>query len=99
MYPENKKVISLERYMGAARRHCTGWFSNCMYAHAVALLQRQFLKPHTSDLQSLAVAGYQNACRRRLLTCCSGRIPNCMHAVAVALLQWQDTKLHAGGGC
>jgi hypothetical protein len=74
-----------------------------MYTHAVALLQRQFLKLHTSALQSLAVAGYQTACTRRLLTCCSGRIPNCsgritncMHAAAaVALLQWQDTKLHA----
>jgi hypothetical protein len=46
-----------------------------MYAHAVAMLQRQFLKLHTSALQSLA--GYQSACMRRLLTCCSGRIPNC----------------------
>jgi hypothetical protein len=66
-----------------------------MYAHDVAVLQRQFLKLHTSALQSLAVAGYQTACTWRLLTCCSGRIPNCMHAAAVALLQWQDNKLHA----
>jgi hypothetical protein len=44
-----------------------------MYAHAAALLQRQFLKLHTSALQSLAVAGYQTACAR---------------ARAVALLTW-----------
>jgi hypothetical protein len=44
-----------------------------------AWLQWQFLKLHTSALQSLAVGGYQTACTRQ----------------AVALLQWQDTKLHA----
>jgi hypothetical protein len=33
-----------------------------MYTHAAAQLQRQFLKLHTSALQSLAVAGYQTAC-------------------------------------
>jgi hypothetical protein len=55
-------------------------------------LQWQFLKLHTSALQSLAVARYQNACTRPLLPCCSGKIPNCY-------LQWQDTKLHARGGC
>jgi hypothetical protein len=45
-----------------------------------ARLQWQVLKPHTSSLQSLAVAGIQTACS---------------HARAVALLQWQDSKLHA----
>jgi hypothetical protein len=53
-----------------------------------ASLQWQFIKLHTSALKSLAVAGYQTACTRRLLSCCSGRLPNCH-------LQWQDTKLHA----
>jgi hypothetical protein len=59
----------------------------------------QFFKLNKSALQSLAVAGYQTACTRRLLPCCSGRIlncqlqcsgriPNCMHVVAVA-----NTKL------
>jgi hypothetical protein len=35
---------------------CSGSISNCMYVHAAALLQRQFLKLHTSALQSLSVA-------------------------------------------
>jgi hypothetical protein len=35
-----------------------------MGAHVAALLQRQFLKLHTSALQSLAVARYQTACAR-----------------------------------
>jgi hypothetical protein len=34
---------------------CSGRFSNCMGAHVPALLQRQFLKLHTSALQSLEV--------------------------------------------
>jgi hypothetical protein len=35
-----------------------------MGVHVAALLQRQFLKLHTSALQSHAVAGYQTACAR-----------------------------------
>jgi hypothetical protein len=36
-----------------SRTGCSGRFSNCMYANAAALLQRQFLKLHTNALQSL----------------------------------------------
>jgi hypothetical protein len=43
-----------------------------MYMHAAAQLQRQFLKLHTSALQSLAVAGYQTACVRGCPAAVSG---------------------------
>jgi hypothetical protein len=35
-----------------------------VYAHAAALLQRQFHNLHISALQSLALTGYQTACTR-----------------------------------
>jgi MarR-like DNA-binding transcriptional regulator SgrR of sgrS sRNA len=74
---------------------CSGSFSNCIQA-LCSHLQWKDTKLHAcGGCCPAAVAGYQTACMRRLLTCCSSRIPNCMHAAAVALLQWQDTKLHA----
>jgi hypothetical protein len=73
--------------MGAARLH---WqVLKSMYAHAVAMLQRQFLKLYRSALQSLAVAGYQTACTRRLLTCCSGGYQTAMAGYQTAVAGYQ----------
>jgi hypothetical protein len=68
---------------------CPASVADSQTAWVRTLLQRQFLKLHTSALQSLAVAGYQTACTRRLLqwqdtklhvsvaASCSGRFSNC----------------------
>jgi hypothetical protein len=65
-----------------------------MGARVAALLQRQFLKLHTSALQSLAVTRYQTACTRWLVPWCmavEGYQTACARACP-AMLQWQVLK-------
>jgi hypothetical protein len=56
----------------------------------------QFLKLHTSTLQSRAVAGYQTSCSQQLWPCCSGRISNCARGCPAAVSGSQTASLSKG---
>jgi hypothetical protein len=60
---------------------CSGRFSNCMYAHAAALLQRQFVK-----------TGFQNCMHTAAVALLQWQDTK-LHARMAAMLQWQVLKL------
>jgi hypothetical protein len=72
---------------------CSSRFSNCMGAHVAALLQRQFLKLHTSALQSPALALWQDTKLHAHVGCCPAAVAGYQTACTCRLLPCSSGRI------